>query len=53
MRCDNCTQLTQESDFAEVERADGTVAEVCGWCAAEMERQKVAQPLIQNQEGLF
>jgi hypothetical protein len=53
MRCDACTQLTQDSDFVEIVRDDGTLTEICGWCAHELGRQEVAQTPIHNEKALF
>lgn len=54
MRCANCTQLTQDSDFVEVVKADDTVMEVCAWCASDLERKNLAQnPSHGHEGGLF
>lgn len=45
-RCDSCSQLTQDKDMTTVEDTIGELVEVCGWCAADLEKKKLAQNVI-------
>lgn len=50
MRCERCTQLTQDKDFRNSIDENGLEVEVCGWCADDLDGQQVVH---QEGDGLF